>query len=289
MPDFLAKNLKAKDVNGVIAQLIALAGYGSEYLIASSDTEPPELSETNSTFQNVHTVTFLEDGSGLPSQVLSEGAKGWFSSLRNRGCNRISLEILATELERTDTTTLGHYMGEIPWAVRTIQPSRVTSWLPGWMTIPEFNLRKPSAGKRIWDITYSPQPARPQAIEGVSLEQARSRLKEVLEEAIDFSSKLKSSPWARIFEKAIQCLSRERPEFAYHHDLIPSERYPLLAWQLLASAEQAWVFGGMGWWNDMGFYNPMTSRKYNRISQRLYSSILVAFAVGANQPLLTST
>jgi hypothetical protein len=285
---FLDKEIEANDVNGVIPQLIALAGYGSEFLIASSNTEPPELSETNSTFQYAHTVKFLEDGSGIPTQDVSKGTKEWFNRLRAHGCSRILLEILATELERTDTTTLGWYTGEIPWAVRTIQPSKATSWLPHWTTIPEFRPGKPTGEKRIWDIAYSPKPGRTRAIEGVSLEQARSELKEALEEAIDFSSKSTLSSWSQRFEKALQNLSKDRPEFAYHHDLLPQTSYSLQARQLIASAEQAWVFGGMGSWNDIGFQNPMTSKKYNQISQRLYQSILTAFAVGVNQPLLVS-
>jgi len=155
------------------------------------------------------------------------------------------------------------------------------------MTIPDFN-KKTDARKRIWDITYSPRPGRSRIIEGVDLEEARSKLWDALKEAREFSSKLRSDMWAQIFNKALDCYSATRPEFSYHHDLIPESYYSLKARQLLAAAEQAWVFGGMGSWNDIGFNNPLTTRKYNKISKRLYSSTLTAFVAATNQPSLSS-
>ena len=44
---------------------------------------------------------------------------------------------------------------------------------------------------------------------------------------------------------------------------------PLPAAQLLGAAQSAWVFGGMGSWNDLGFEGE-DQALYDRLSEELY-------------------
>jgi hypothetical protein len=64
----------------------------------------------------------------------------------------------------------------------------------------------------------------------------------------------------------------------YHSDLAPTPIMPLEAKQLLASAQAAWVFGGMGSWNDLGF-DGNDQQEYTALSDELF--LLLNQAIGA--------
>lgn len=51
--------------------------------------------------------------------------------------------------------------------------------------------------------------------------------------------------------------------------------------QLLSTANSAWVFGGMGWWNDMSFEGE-TQQQYDELSDRLYQLLNEAVVTGVN-------
>jgi beta-lactamase superfamily II metal-dependent hydrolase len=78
-------------------------------------------------------------------------------------------------------------------------------------------------------------------------------------------------------------LNSEKPEVDfYHNDLISIENYDLQNRQLLLSASKAFVFGGMGSWNDMGFENEETNKKYNELSTELYNTMNQAIVCAIN-------
>ena len=89
--------------------------------------------------------------------------------------------------------------------------------------------------------------------------------------------------WAEQFEKSRAILDSISPEDSYYHkDLIQLENYSLTAKQILFSAGSAWVFGGMGSWNDLGFDRKEDNDTYDRLSSQLYSMINEAIIAGIN-------
>jgi hypothetical protein len=75
--------------------------------------------------------------------------------------------------------------------------------------------------------------------------------------------------------KELNIFSKETPnKVYYHHDLIVTKNYSLAAQQLLFAVGESWVFGGMGWWNDMGFENKEINDDYLQLSQKLYDLLL---------------
>ena len=68
----------------------------------------------------------------------------------------------------------------------------------------------------------------------------------------------------------------------YHQDLIVVKNYSLAAQQLLFGGSTAWVFGGMGWWNDMGFEDKAINEKYKQISDELYGLLLKSIISATN-------
>ncbi len=64
--------------------------------------------------------------------------------------------------------------------------------------------------------------------------------------------------------------------------MVPAAGYSLDARQLLAMASRAWVFGGMGSWNDIGFTDAARNEEYRRVSQELYRAVTDAIRDAAN-------
>ena len=50
-------------------------------------------------------------------------------------------------------------------------------------------------------------------------------------------------------------------------------------------ATRAWVFGGMGSWNDLVFAARTEEDEYNRLSAKLYLAVLGAFVAAVNADL----
>jgi len=111
----------------------------------------------------------------------------------------------------------------------------------------------------------------------------KEKLRQTLTEIAEFAFKQDLKSWGEQFDKAKLTLDSLTPESGYYHtDLIPADKYSLTAKQIIFSAGSAWVFGGMGSWNDLGFDNKEDKETYDRLSEQLYSNINEAIIAGTN-------
>jgi len=80
--------------------------------------------------------------------------------------------------------------------------------------------------------------------------------------------------WADLFKRAaVRLNSDDLMGDYYHQDLVAAKYYSLSVRQLLFSAAAAWVFGGMGSWNDLGFDTAEDNQRYDDVSAGLYDAI----------------
>jgi hypothetical protein len=108
-------------------------------------------------------------------------------------------------------------------------------------------------------------------------------LEQSLSTIADFAGAHQLSEWADVFKKAKAILNSTDPAGDYyHHDLLVEKHYPLIARQLLFAAGAAWVFGGMGSWNDLGFNTEEDNKKYDDVSAGLYAAINQSVLAAAN-------
>ena len=135
--------------------------------------------------------------------------------------------------------------------------------------------------KRIWRVQYDRQ------LEKVSTENQqydidslRMQLGGTLKDIAMLARAEDMSYWADKFDKAYAILYHLTPEAQYyHHDLLASDQYALAARQLLFAAGEAWVFGGMGWWNDNTFND---KESYERLTGQLYDTINKSVVAAVN-------
>jgi len=105
-------------------------------------------------------------------------------------------------------------------------------------------------------------------------------LSENLQAIGGFAGRQKMDGFAKAFEAGLTALSSTEPG-AGGHELTPDSALPPPAAQLLNAVQAAWVFGGMGSWNDVGFEGD-DQRVYEQLSEDLYQLLNAAIIAAAN-------
>ncbi len=132
------------------------------------------------------------------------------------------------------------------------------------------------ADNKIWLVNYvSSGLKEKKGIQDFEMQNYGDRLHHVLAEIGTFASAEGLVGWAEQFEKALATLKSETPETGFYHtDLLANSHHSLESRRLIFAAGKAWVFGGMGSWNDLGgFANVEKDHRYKRLSAELFESI----------------
>jgi len=113
-------------------------------------------------------------------------------------------------------------------------------------------------------------------IKVTSIDTAKLFLEEILSDLIKFTSTKELANWKSVFEKASNFLSNENLSDLVSAELFPDDCYGLEAKQIFSAVDQAWVFGGMGSWNDVVHVNDYDL--YQRLSSNLYDTLCKSVA-----------
>lgn len=179
----------------------------------------------------------------------------------------------------SDRMSAGFVGGGGRWLFAVVSANGPSLWEPSW----EVGNQN-AEDQRIWRVRYGlltenaamslPKSRDP---ESVSIE-----LKETLSEIATFAEEHSIDGFASSFRKAIGCLASDDP-FAdvYHQDLAPPGLLALPAQRLMAACQAAWVFGGMGSWNDLSFDGD-DQKRYETISDRLFALVNEGICSSAN-------
>ena len=270
-------------MQGTIAQIVALTTHGNAFLQDAQIRESADFQNRNSTFKFCEWVRFSDAPpreSNLGESFYAADVHGWFARLRKEEVCAIRMSYWPSSKNvAPDRTLVGFVGGGGKSLIETYQRDRTYFWEPQWRV--GDRERK---DRRIWRVAYlrissSDQLGRGQAQD---LAQLKSELRNILIEIAQFSRSQNLGNFTTAFESALARLdSREPFESLYHNDLAPAGFLSLEACQLLASVEAAWVFGGMGSWNDVYFEEKERAR-YDDLSERLYRLLNQAVVAAAN-------
>ncbi|WP_145963657.1 hypothetical protein [Bradyrhizobium algeriense] len=176
----------------------------------------------------------------------------WIARLRDEGTTGLRLHAVAhNDPGISDRMSVGFVGGGGRWLIETQQARVSDVWQARWQVV-----NKDDPDQKIWEVAYfridqgrSHIPLRTK-----SLTALRQDLMTVLSKIEAFAARQKLEHFAGVFRKARGLLSSDHPlAETYHSDLAPTPAMPLEAKQLLGAVQAAWVFGGMGTWNDLGF------------------------------------
>jgi hypothetical protein len=157
------------------------------------------------------------------------------------------------------------------WFIQSIYKRHCDLWYAYWEVGDQSD-----PDRKIWLVRYETvlqkQEIRQQQF---LLNALKEELEKVLTELESFAITNNENMWAGWFKKALTSLNSDKPyEGFYHLDMIVLKNYSLLAQQVLYGAANAWVFGGMGSWNDIAFAEKETNDKYEQLSELLYDAMI---------------
>ena len=264
-------------MNGELAQIIFLVSYGNAYLHNNEPLIADHSSRT--TFQFVSSIDFIryDNNQNTNGQVVARSASQWFEFLRSMHASRLwNISFKWTRKDIPEHIAVA-FSGGVPSAIQVDLPSAYELWVPYWKTGgPE---------KKPWIIEYRGQPV-PKSLIGNTLpiSEAKNKLRKAVTRALELSrrSEFDAGNWTDWFSQSLEMLDSRFPKAPYHPDMLPDAGFSMDARQLMAAAAQAYVFGGMGSWNDMGFENPQTQKEYEEITLSLYDAVKNAIILASN-------
>lgn len=212
---------------------------------------------------------------GLGKTIELNDPNRWLKTLPSQ-LQRAQLNVIRREDPHISDRMSAAFANGGPVFLAQVLGHRIESWQGEWEVTDQNDQER-----RIWSVTYRNIPNVPIEVPNLSIESVRGELEAALAEASQFDER-HSMGFGNTFAKARNALSANDPLGDYYHaDLIPDELLPLEYRQTFACAAKAWVFGGMGWWNDVWFEEPDKSI-YEAVSEELFSSIVSGLMLATN-------
>ncbi|HUN84784.1 MAG TPA: hypothetical protein VMU48_10410 [Terracidiphilus sp.] len=251
-----------------LAQMAAVTCHGNA---AVRGMQTPQFFPGNSTCQFCESITFLVSGkpAGGESQsaVFADTPDAWIRDLRRRSL--VGFRLRQQPQDRpgfSDRNSSGFVGGGRLWMIEAVREGKVSEfWLNKW----EVGNRD-APDRRIWRVTYGlyqvvPTPGFALRPLGAIIDDFRSALKEIRA----FAEAHECGNFTRFFDDALRAFDDPQADLGYHKDLFPQGSLGDNAAAVLKAAQCAWVFGGMGSWNDMSFRDE-TQKEYERVSDALF-------------------
>lgn len=197
----------------------------------------------------------------------------WIQYLADDGAQRLSLSLVC-ELGSLPTRIASAFTSFYRQSIIIVEyKDHTVAWTPHRT----FN---ESLRQSALTISYQSHPVTLMK-DNVDLMECKQRLRSVLSRAADFATRGGGKHWAEIFHKALLCLETEVTTAGW--DAFPTQGYSLDAWQLLRSVSVAWVFGGMGSWNDWAPHSSYSARESdNTIDDDLFFCLIDCLVAATN-------
>jgi hypothetical protein len=212
--------------------------------------------------------------------MLAKNPNAWFEWLKSEKAIGVRLRCMPQNYPSiSDRFSAGFVGGGGTWMMEAVRdPDRSSGWVARWEV---WDRKAPN--QRIWKVAYGPAAeissgSKPRD----GLKAASSKLRAALVEIYSFAQEHEDDGFTACFARALETIDSNGAELhGYHKDLMVAGTAPLLAAWLLDVCQSAWVFGGMGSWNDAGV--PAEDREdYDRVSDRLFTSLRETIEIAAN-------
>jgi hypothetical protein len=275
-------------MNGPLAQFVALTCHANAFL---RGLQIAEFFPGNSTGEFCDWIRFFNLSQTLFGKVrqaeVVSNPKAWFECLKAEEVPEVRLSCAPqNDPGIPDRMSAAFVGGGGTWSIKaTDRKGKTAVWLSKWEV---WNQDAPE--RRIWRVSYGRVPERqPRSERFIDLGGAVAGLRGALQEIYTFSEKHDCAGFTISFARAIKTLdSRGSLLYGHHKDLAPESCLPPVARCLLDACQTAWVFGGMGSWNDLGF-DGADRVEYDRVSERLFAALNEAIYAGANSSCASRT
>lgn len=267
-------------MQGTIAQLLSIAAHGNEYLAG-------RLKEgyfpSNSTFKFCKFVKFVDlqsSGTKWHERDFAEEPSTWFEKLKATGVVQLRVRYISTNKEEiSDRMSVAFVGGGGRWLIEAVKAGKSDFWEANWEVgnrdDPEQNIWHVKYGRILRNRNEPEQPL-PSALE------VKEQLKETLQKISEFAHKNDCGNFGECFDRGLKALDEPPTSNDKEYVIFPDGYAEPEYYQLLNASQRAWVFGGMGSWNDMGFNDSATHIEYEELSDRLFNLINLSLIVASN-------
>jgi len=261
-------------VNGELAQLAALVAQGNAWL--GGDHAAAARITSGSTFQYVRSFGFRHRAGRLVKRTVVETtAEAWLEGLRRRGAAALWLDPRMSGSGPMPTRMAAAFANGARASIVALGPA-TERWWASWTVVG----RPTPEDQRIWAVDYDGEPDPMAVPEPRDVPRHLNELRERVRAAADLAGRAGWPMWVDWLEAALAAAASDAPVARFHDDVLPPgagvERR-----RLFALVSGAWVFGGMGSWNDMGTV-PELNDEYERVSQDLFEAITEGVAAAVN-------
>lgn len=267
-------------MQGTIAQLLSIAAHGNEYLAGRLDESYYPSSSVFKFCKFVKFVDIQSSGKKWHERVFAEDPITWLKKLKNTDVVQLRVRYISTNKEEiSDRMSAGFVGGGGRWFIETVKPSKSDFWEASWeigdKDDPEQNIWHVKYGRILRNVNQPEQPMPTAA-------NVKVQLKEALQKISEFVHKNDCSNFAEYFDRGIKALEESPVSNDKEYKIFPDGYAKPECHQLLNASQRAWVFGGMGSWNDMGFNEPAIHKEYEELSDELFNLINLSLLVASN-------
>jgi hypothetical protein len=263
-----------------MAQAAALTIFGNDVLRGYPRDDFWPASTVFRFCKDVRFQTLHGDPDAPGERLFAVSPTQWMSRLADAGTVGLLIHHVAgDDPQISDRLSVGLVGGGRRWLIETRQRHQSDIWEARW----DVGTRD-DPDRKIWNVAYyrvgSSVAHMPLQVRSLPLLQRDLRI--TLSGIEAFASRNQLTGFAKNFRDAIDILASEEPLSGVHHsDLAPTAGTSLEAKQLLGAVQAAWVFGGMGSWNDLGFKG-QDQHDYEQLSDELFSLLNQATCSAVN-------
>ena len=270
-------------MNLEIAQRVALVCYGNAVI---RGIPVPRFFPEHATCRYCDSVVFTNvvthaDGTRFRDLVY-DTPDAWLRDLPHRGVRELALvQEPRQENGLPERQAAAFANGGRLWRIEArLENGMTEEWITDWTV-----LDRDAPADKIWRAEYARwQTVATAGPSSRPIAASRAELREALEQTAAFAT-IHVNEFAPIFARALDALDGRVPAAEPFDDIVPIGVLSAEAQTLLRAAMRAYVFGGMGSWNDMQFHDDI-QRDYERLSDTLYARVNEAIAVAATSSRL---
>lgn len=263
-------------MTGSVSNFLSLVSFGNKFLNTLTTSE----NSYDNIFRNIDQIKFIDfkksAANTFDEVIIADSPYKWFEFLKQTGCKTLKLHFQSSnDYPDEDYKLSGFANAGGTWLIEAVFDNHSNYWTDKWAVISQKD--EPT----IWSIKYGiVSKNQPLDSQSYDLIEAKNRLTNILEKIADFAYQYTYPFWVDTFKKSILALNSDNPSIAIMK--IVTKKYSLSSLQLLSSVEIAWVFGGMGSWNDWWFDSEKVNKVYNELTAVLYMSVINAIVTGIN-------
>lgn len=251
--------------------LIGLVTWGNAYLQGSVDIEDSEAFTLSNIFSKYHEVIFWNVNDNGEKVVIANSVKAWLKTLKLSGCLALRVRIYSSDKGvQWEYETAGLVGGGVTKFIEAVYLKNAEAWISKevYKHVEELNLSN-------WHVYFRGLTIKKVEVVAPSceVERATQGLQNALCSINSFAKKQDLEFWSKKFDNSLNILSNPTESHereAYNDGVLPLNLLGKEAASLLCAMQEAWVFGCMGSWNDLGLKEV---EEYKKVSSSLYNAI----------------